>query len=210
MTDRPILFSKPMVQALLAGTKTQTRRVGDRPRIEVGDRLWVREAWRAPKTLDVLRPRDMEPRKSTILFEAGGSIANQDFKGDWRPSAWPADGPDVVQWAGRKRQSLHLPRWASRITLTVTKVRVQRLHDMSDIDAECEGVEWVRSAVPFYFVPYIWPRSITEVGVDEPNTLPHAVLCYAKLWDHINGAGAWEKNPLITAYTFEFMLGNID
>lgn len=210
MTDRPIMFTKPMVRALLAGRKTQTRRIGDRPRIEVGDQLWVREAWRAPKTLDGMRPADMPPRRNTLLFEAGGSIANQDRLGDYRPSDLPHYGSERPEWIGRLRASVHLPRWASRMTLVVTEVRVQRLHDMSAIDAEREGVDWESADPPFYYVPEIHPFSLTAVGVEEGGKLPHAVRCYGKLWDHINGKGAWDKNPLVIAYSFDVLPGNID
>lgn len=201
MTDRPILFSKPMVQALLAGTKTQTRRIGDRPRIEVGDMLWVREAWRAPKTLDVLRPRDMEPRKNTIMFEAGGSIANQDFRGDWRPSNWPIAG-QREDWVGRRRASMHLPRWASRMTLVVTEVRVQRLLELSEEDAIAEGM--VRDDRPGSESFGAWSGGVDYVHGHS------AYGAYRRTWEIINGAGSWKENPFVIAYSFTMQLANID
>ncbi len=129
MKERPILFSAPMVRAILAGTKTQTRRVvkakhlpwldnsvlnfldgkwNQRPLPygQPGDRLWVRETSRAHEI---------------TTKEAEADTPLQDGYGKLRPS-------------------IHMPRWASRITLEVTGVRVERLHDISIADAIAEGV----------------------------------------------------------------------
>lgn len=121
--ERPILFSGPMVKAILAGKKTQTRRLVKAPRgsepshagVDFGcpygqlfDRLWVRESWQC-------------------------NHADQDrSKVNYR-----ADGRDRLLWT----PSIHMPRWASRITLEVTDVRVQRLQDISEEDAKAEGAE---------------------------------------------------------------------
>jgi hypothetical protein len=149
MTDRPILFSAPMVQSLIAGRKTQTRRIinkqaahdaiavfgpkfltlpGNRDLLPVGvipgDRLYVREAWRTWRSADELPPRDLIPH-------------------DGRPLWYEADpfelrtGLDV----GRYRHARFMPRWASRLTLTVTDVRVQRLQDISEADATDKGAD---------------------------------------------------------------------
>lgn len=156
MADRPIIFSSPMVRALLAGTKTQTRRLlkpqpgdMDRPfamedgtwhvtdsrgcnmsplpvRYAVGDRLWVREAFIGARGYD-----DDPPSR----------FGN-------KPIWYCADGaPDREKWwhlSNRLRPSIHMPRWASRLTLTVTEVRVQRLQEISEEDAIAEGAEPMR------------------------------------------------------------------
>ena len=141
MTDRPILFSAPLIRAILRevsapGTgKTQTRRVlKPRPRRTIffdaktagleqfrepayraGDRLWVREAISYDR-LDV------------------------DRDGILPPWYWADGNPDAGDWT-RPKPSIHMPRWASRLTLIVTDVRVQRLQDISEDDARAEGIE---------------------------------------------------------------------
>lgn len=156
MADKPIIFSTPMVRALLAGNKTQTRRVlkvdlregidsifsegrkmwegcswtGDRRetipvRYFSGDRLWVREHWRAANAYDDLSPSAMGGEES-IYYEADQV---------WQTWGWPLPvGPE-----DRFRQAMHMPRWASRLTLIVSDVRVQRLQDISEADAWAEG-----------------------------------------------------------------------
>ena len=154
MKERPILFSAPMVRALLAGTKTQTRRVvkmkshqqieqrddgrdwpwmydGERdadywmacPYGQPGDRLWVRETFRGCRAYEVQGYPPKDWGNKPIWFEADGA---------------PPGRPD--QWASRSRPSIHMPRWASRITLEVTGVRVETLGVISHEDALAEGV----------------------------------------------------------------------
>lgn len=231
MADLPILFSAPMVRAILReienpGTgKTQTRRIikpqptasgtvtlGDRVieaaewqiregkflRINEGDCLYVREAWRVSRTHDQTAPRDLKPRTMTVFFEAGGSIANQDTPGDWKPAVWPEIG-ERPDWAGKFRQAMHMPRWATRITLEVIGVKVERLQDCSEADAIAEGIErasWRSDK----WLNYLHPAG----AFVEP------IQSYQSLWDSINGPGAWDKNPWVAAYTFRPILGNID
>lgn len=213
--DLPIPFSPPMVRALLAGSKTETRRqikdapegfhmdrVGPTgfqwtappgspripftPRYSVGDRLWVREAWRADKSWDAVPPRDIFPI-ARIHHEAGGN-------------AWPD--------AGKLRPSMFMPRWASRLTLVVTEVAVERLKDITHAGALAEGVEMESADPPFYYVPGIWPHSITGVGIEDGKD--HAQRSYFKLWDHINGEGAADQNPWVTVTRFRVIKENID
>lgn len=243
-----ILFSAPMVRALLAGTKTQTRRIltgaCDEPPAFIengavfalnennvpyrwpkthatGDRLWVREAWRTPSSWDDRSPSQLV----ASCIEAG-------YKTAWAPIAWEADGT-TTNWAdwrvkknGRLRASMHLPRAFSRITLTVTDVRVQRLQDISEADAIAEGCD----ARPF---PGPWWQGYISINGD----LMHQVVLgdcppewmidpkkmaptpwldksasdeYRTLWNSINGPGAWEANPWVAAYTFTVEHRNID
>lgn len=192
MAVKPILFSAAMIRALLAGTKTQTRRVipaatwnwnGFRERVGAsyrlnyapGDVLWCREAWRVGKGYDdIAGSKFVSPR---IHYEADG---------------------DRPEWAGRYRHARFMPRWASRLTLVVTEVRVQRLNDISEEDAIAEGCIWDPKKVGFW-VP----------GVEHPNkdfpylSRPTAREMYAALWDTINGSCAWGGNPWVAAYTFE-------
>ncbi len=217
MADRPILFSGPMVRALLAGTKTQTRRfiklqpfidqmgnfcAPDRQgkiwnygqsarglpdinnfaacelRIKQGDRLWVREHWRTGGANDHLAPRALAP--------------------EWaHPIEYFADQTDLRN--GRFRQGMHMPRWASRLTLSVTDVRVERLQDCSEEDAAAEGVK------PWHHGEWF----DAGFGGVESKKVPARTL-YAALWDEINGKGAWEANPWVAVYTFTVQQGNID
>lgn len=211
MTDRPILFSGPMVRALLDGMKTQTRRVlkpqpifadsgwqvgnvvfptGDDVRANtslaryaIGDRLWVREHWRTWGCIDNVAPRDMQ---------SGGLNQN-------RAAIWYEATPNRVQSVGplkheigRHRQGMHMPRWASRITLIVEDVRVQRLQEISEADAEAEG------AYPILVPP-------------DGGGFPY-VEGFRGLWDSLNaGRGyGWDSNPWVVAYTFAVERRNID
>ncbi|RWH31600.1 hypothetical protein [Mesorhizobium sp.] len=229
MTDRPILFSSPMVRALLAGQKTQTRRVLMKTRngtpvemhpdgrsvpfndpkqwgfpyydrstdshdvmflpdyvkglFKVGDRLWVREAWRTTCNIDGVKPRFLDAgHRSKVTFEADPENRNP-------------------LWAfGRLRPGMHMPRWASRLTLTVTDVRVQRLQEISEADAIAEGLRW-RDALQAW-----------TAGGDNWPTFLDPRRSYAGLWNHLNaerGFG-WETNPWVVAVSFTADRRNID
>src|SRR5690606_34593004 len=127
--------------------------------------------------------------------------------------ATPRDGGPE----GKTRVSIFMPRWASRLTLTVTDVRVERLQDCSEEDAIAEGVEtdlWDMAPVARdysrpdgHFVGW-------DIGILPPNTSVDADRVgresYRTLWDSINGAGAWEANPWVVAVTFTVEQRNID
>ena len=208
MADRPIVFSAPMIRALLEGRKTQTRRVMKSHlgpiRFYPDDRLWVREAWRTPdnwnrapaEIVASCQEAGWKQAWCPIQFEADQSRVNW---GDWREHG-----------AGRLRAGMHLPRAFSRLTLIVTGVKVERLHDISEADAEAEGVVWESADPPFYYVPGIFPHSRTAVGIEEPGSSPHAVRSYAKLWEEINGAGSWDENPWVAGISFRVIKANID
>ncbi len=220
MKGKPILFTAPMVRALLAGTKTQTRRVvkpqpfddscagqpmvGHRdlagtfapsvfgscmaklapcPYGAVGELLWVRETWTWPGEGEVLYRAD--PQAEHLVDH------------------WKANGFPVVNW----RPSIFMQRQHSRITLRITEVRVQRLQQISQADAQAEGIERESADPPFYYVPGLCQQ--TAVGVEERQEQPE-VVCYSRLWTHINGAGSWAANPWVWALTFEVINNNID
>ena len=220
MSDLPILFSAPMVQALIRearkpGTgKTQTRRrlaaqaagmhldrvgptgwqftgEGGAPRMpvrirySVGDRLWVKET-------------------ALYWIQNVGPEAGRRSK----VAAFAADGYEL-EAGERWTPSLFMERRFSRLTLIITDVRVEPLQDISRADALAEGVERESADPPFYYVPGVWPHSLTAVGIEEPGGR-HAERCYLKLWDHINGAGSAAENPWVVALTFTAHLRNID
>ena len=148
-----------------------------------GDRLWVREAWRVSKRHDATAPRDlMFERGMTIMYDAGGSRAHDDTGRYVNSPDYPPTRPD---WAGKGRPSIHMPRAASRTTLDITRVRVERLQDITEADAEAEGVDFLRH------VP------------DADETLSARDL-YLILWDSINDARgyAWASNPWVWVVDF--------
>ena len=171
--QRSILFSASMALAVLAGYKTQTRRVvtGEVcPYGLPGDRLLGREGWRTVAEADALPPRELTPAHR-VWYEA--------------------DGLDQAG-AGRYRPGMFMPRWASRISLVVVQVRVERLQDISEADAIAEGIERYPNN-PGRFLSKHRP------GLNYPS----ARAAYADLWDSINGPGSWATHPLVWAITFE-------
>ncbi|CAM5655633.1 hypothetical protein MAUB1S_11397 [Mycolicibacterium aubagnense] len=177
-------------------------------RYRVGDRLYVREAWRVSKRWDETKPSALPIRAMTVMFEAGGSvggIAPYDktkprLLSEYAPDLnWPQTMPD---WAGKPRPAMFMPRWASRITLTITEVRVQRLQEISEQDSLAEGIQHPWNATfPFGLEVY-------ENGYALGYT---AVQAYRALWNHINsGRSGWDCNPWVVAYTFVPKLINID
>lgn len=207
--DRPILFSAPMVRALLDGSKTQTRRVVKRsdewpasavkavmlesrgtalavaadrctygpeiscPYGQPGDRLWVRESWSTHAGFDRYAPSELTHIRSFHYW---------------------ADGHLVT---GKKRPSIHMPRWASRITLEITGVRVERLQDISPADAEAEGIEPQADGIG-------WKRG--PISGDHPNTAKRTAfpkLAYQSLWESINSPDSWAANPWVWVIEFK-------
>ena len=194
MKERGILFSAPMVRALLAGRKTQTRRA---LQTQPASGIWTGRAYR-------------DKAGQTPVFIAGwvtpaadGSTAcicpygvpgdrlwvRESFSGDHMyaaepPSAWGLNDP-IWYWADgnpitgdwtKPKPSIHMPRFASRITLDVTDVRVERLQDISAADCWAEGIS------------------------HSPDVNP--VHEYKDLWDQINGAGSWDANPWVWVVAF--------
>ncbi len=139
-----------------------------RTRYQVGDRLWVREAWRTMTFYDDVKPSDLGGEES-IRYECDKT--QEDW--GWAPS---------VNF-GRLRPGMFMPRWASRITLEVTGVKVERLQDISEEDAKAEGAHM--------------PRALTE---DDGETY---VDGFEEIWTTINGPSSWEANPWVAAYSFK-------
>ena len=200
MKERPIIFSGDDVRAILDGRKRMTRRViahqpneqglwprgtapgdmeSDCPYGTVGDRLWVREA-----------------------FRELGSYQKVDGKLPWRGSpeicVYKADAP----YDGPFRPSIHMPRWASRITLEITEVRVERLQSISEEDAKAEGVQ-ERSHTCGGFGYYESGGETWECECMGWNHSPH-VMEFVDLWNFINGKKhPWAENPWVWVLGFE-------
>lgn len=163
-----------------------------------GDRLYVREEWSTHPAFDGISPRDLK-RGSGIYTRADGLWHNVD---------------DVIGWPfGRRRAGMHMPRWASRITLTVTNVRVQRLQDCSEEDAVAEGIyPWQHEELGTLY-SFERPGDTVYRGrnkIASPAGFDRASHAYCRLWDNINGEGAWDKNPWIVAVSFSVEQRNID
>jgi hypothetical protein len=230
-----------MVRALLAGRKTQTRRVlrarpgmtiadatvdagpafgGIGRRLElpvdklkvpfaVGDRLYVREAWATGSG----------PNGPQISFRATPDFFDIDawdgpnegvgpsFNYDHCPCAhfhhWL---PDILSNDGPWRTPLHMPRWASRLTLTVTGVRVQRLQEITNEDCIAEGVD----IHPNENAPRIGP--VLDDFARKHGLISHYGAQYRDLWDHLNAARGfgWDANPWVIAVSFGVGRHNID
>lgn len=210
MKERPILFSAAMARAIFAGAKTQTRRPIAFPRTRdafvlvesatggwwpyesddgeselcgdgmehpysspfggPGDQLWVREnGWERPE------------RTPKMLREGADT---------WAPYYYDADGiteqeaADLKAWGFKRRPSIHMPRWASRITLEVTGVRGERLHDISAADCRAEGCTGGHGSISGYAY----------------NATPHEHFRHT--WRQINGSGSWEANPWVWVIEF--------
>lgn len=181
--ERPILFNAPMVRAVLDGRKTQTRRICKQAEVEEGDelfscpygkpgdRLWVREAWGIANCwLTYDEPTD-PPR--CIAYRADHAARCFDPEYDVNTDDW---GWDAMKW----KPSIHMPRWASRITLEITDVRVERLQEISRGDALAEGC----------------PFANMSEGPDPRKW-------YTDLWTEINGASSWDANPWVWVIEFK-------
>lgn len=218
MRERPILFSAPMVRAILEGRKTQTRRIVKAkhlPWIENsllnfldgkwnqrpmpygtrGDRLWVREAWQTVDPLEVPENR----RGNRAPFTGSCGLRRIPWVAAYRADGdifHPDDGAPIV-W----RPSIHMPRWASRITLEITDVRVERLHEISETDAMAEGVEPNCAQVDHARCLHSEWRDYLAGADDFPAF--SAVDSFRSLWRSINDAGSWEANPWVWVIEFK-------
>lgn len=204
MIERPILFSGPMVRALLDGQKTQTRRVmkpqpdfydpaGGFP---LGGGRTTSVSWKEnhvePETLRVMSPygrpgdrlwvREAFTRVPASAYRMSEGVQQTVNPGDPYEAAIYAAGWDrsIPKW----KPSIHMPRWASRILLEITDVRVERLNDCSEADALAEGSQH--------------PSLVPLVGVGWSSR-----DMYARLWEHINGAGSWAANPWVWVVEFK-------
>lgn len=224
MKENPILFSTPMVQAICDNRKRMTRRIckhqtwsfselndvnsngitqkKDRsvscPYGQVGDVLWVREAWR-------LVGWNFEQGLMTIEYKDGNMLIckaydlNEDSmwlldqvealetKGYIKPSPTEKDAFVFTDKKLAFKPSIHMPKSAARIWLKITKIKVERLQDISEEDAMNEGVE------------YEWYDQSRNIKIEAAKSL------FKKLWQVINGRESWEANPWVWAIEFEVL-----
>lgn len=220
MKERGVIISGDMVRAILDGSKTQLRRV-IRPTIrsadssfelhqqadaswlplhtfnessfdksgyerpikcplgQPGDRLWVREAFRVHS-----RASDV----ATLVYRA--STRQSWTQATHRVPVALCDRPaEVEKWTG----SNHMPRWASRITLEITRVRVERLQDISEADAVAEGVPPAADLLPDHPGTFLTPKG----------DFASAAVAFQRLWESIYGNDSWQANPWVWVVEFK-------
>lgn len=206
MKAKPILFSTPMVQALLDGRKTQTRRIikasmfdlqlwianksSNNPKIKntcpfgkIGDLLWVRETWR-PDCAIMKKPGSRKITCPAIRFKVGEGRLHLGGK----------DKPQLDRIDGKWKPSIHMPRWASRLTLEVTDIRVERIQNISKKDAIAEGV---LHCVNMFHAEPNWDEDDDE-------------SMFQELWESINGKDSWKANPWVWVIEFKTHKCNVD
>jgi hypothetical protein len=184
MTIRPIIFSQDMVRALLDGRKTQTRRLATSPlrKCEPGDLLYVREAFTFTQ-------------HNLAVYRADA----RDQRGNRWSSIQPGDPQREVKW----RPSIHMPRWASRLTLRVTDVRFQPVKALTTEEAYAEGAiddEWIQ-----------WREDVLCIA-PAGSYIQNERDRFGWLWDSLHPVDGkrWDDNPDIVALTFEVIRGNVD
>lgn len=195
MKERPILFSGPMVRALLAGGKTQTRRVvSPQPTVEKSpDGLWS-AAWNRKYTFSAKTSGEClaywcpygQPGDRLWVREAWARTTV--FSQDWIVYR---EGDNRTDYGGPWKPSIHMPRAASRITLEITCVRLERLHEISDADALAEGITAQSNGR--------YPCQFDDGKVE----CLSPVTAYASLWSSINGADSWAANPWVWVVEFK-------
>ncbi|EFG1160797.1 hypothetical protein NGB65_003780 [Escherichia coli] len=188
MKERGMIFNDEMVRAILGGDKTQTRRIVEEkfygravaaellakhcPYGQPGDRIWVRETYRVHgKATDV----------ATLVYRA--SVRNSWTEQTHRVPVDVCNKPVSEKWT----PSIHMPRWASRILLEITDVRVERLHDMSEADAKAEGA----TPATYKITP---PEAVYRVG-------------FGDIWRSIYGQDNWLSNPWVWVIEFKRIQG---
>ncbi|EPC6248964.1 morphogenetic protein [Klebsiella pneumoniae] len=217
MTERGMIFNGEMVRAILDGRKTQTRRpvkfpvhdknlgcelAGNELAGELsagnylnsafgkpGDRIWVRETFQGPLfDYDLMDSycKDPTPFEKPVfcVYKADGVPA---------PEFYDADDELHCCW----RPSIHMPRWASRILLEITDVRVERLNAISEEDATAEGVPPAGSLLPDYPGTFLTPKG----------DFATAKVAFQRLWESIYGEESWKANSWVWVISFERIEG---
>ncbi|ELY2035097.1 hypothetical protein [Enterobacter cloacae complex sp. zbq_9] len=222
MTERGLIFNGEMVRAILDGRKTQTRRIikdctvgrdsiskfiqiekkfigcypEDVPELireccpygVPGDRIWVRETFQGPlfdfEQMEAYQEDSSKFKKPEFcVYKADGKPA---------PEFFDADDNLHCGW----RPSIHMPRWASRITLEITGVRVEQLKSISEEEARSEGVARLREGFWKHYQPGWTQHQLSARG------------SFATLWDSIYGSGEWDRNPWVWVVEFNRIEGD--
>jgi hypothetical protein len=232
MKERPIIFRDESVRAIIAGRKTMSRRVirdewwrcldpddeDDRATAVLrcpfgvpGDQLWVREAW---GDADVYYQGHVNDCPSVVAYRADYAAVQFNAR-----CPMPVPQRDLVSWnwaALKWRSPIHMPRWASRLLLTVTEVRVERLKQITAADAIAEGatrreqdgrggwsLDWSRVGKLSRFAGGIHPRGQEQPLQSSDVWLGSPQMAFAHAWDALNGKRApWASDPWVWVVAF--------
>jgi hypothetical protein len=209
MIEKPMLFSSPMVKAILAGTKTQTRRVINDANSkctakisELDFNTFIEDSLFEPYYLKIARTSDetthrLFPRKQigdlvwvreTVSYfrQAGGSLQREKtkYKADEK---W--DGNELIKWT----PSIHMPKDAARIWLQITDLRVERLRHITEKDSIKEGVSRYPKSPIYGYKNYL----------DNDGFCLTAKVSFQTLWEKINGKESWDENPWVWKIEFK-------
>ncbi|EBD6603614.1 hypothetical protein ROB40_004139 [Escherichia coli] len=214
--ERGMIFNDEMVRAILGGNKTQTRRIVEEkfygravaaellakhcPYGQPGDRIWVREAWAILGNEDGCSVdwNDNlclgDEKNAARIYRASCEQKPGDYglwsipdDADWKPHTVNE------KFEGGWRPSIHMPRWASRILLEITNVRVERLNDISECDARDEGVPPAGSLLPDHPGTFLTPKGDFAM----------AKVAFQRLWESIYGEESWNANPWVWVIEFK-------
>lgn len=160
----------------------------------VGDRIWVREAYRFPASLDDVSPTGVGEMAVATGYRKPWAPTFYEFTGTFSDGWKGFETTPKVSDAGKLRPSIHMPRWASRILLEITDVRVERLNAISQEDAQAEGME-----LTGWRPTYSDPDSGGEVMTPYDN--------FAELWSSIYGDESWKANSWVWVISFKRVEG---
>ena len=201
MTDRPTIFSAPMVRALLDGRKTQTRRVLKPQPVWDNGAIGIEDdagRWAYCSNTERGFGEGLPRSRFKLPYAIGDRL--------WVREAHAFDSvmvryyaTDDVHELRKKRSPIHMPRWASRLTLTVTDVRVQRLQEISEADAQAEGfpISWDGK-------PYDPPSPQEDIWQG------YGRASMSLYWTSLHGPDAWAANPWVAAISFTVARRTID
>ncbi|SWO44298.1 ASCH domain-containing protein [Klebsiella pneumoniae] len=227
MKERGMIFNGEMVRAILDGRKTQTRRpvkfpvhdknlgcelAGNELAGELsagnylnsafgkpGDRIWVREAYRFPASLDDVSPTGVGEMAVATGYRKPWAPTFYEFTGTFSDGWKGFETPPKVSDAGKLRPSIHMPRWASRILLEITDMRVERLNAISEEDAEAEGID----------MEALYDSQDCYDCIADHNMTgrPTVTGAFKYLWESIYGEEGWKSNPWVWVIEFKRVEG---
>jgi hypothetical protein len=205
---KPMLFSTPMVQALLNGTKTQTRRLVKFPNNYYGGEVY-------PNGRFGLKFESKDDCESQVFWRLNAQInigdiiwVRETFKSTYTVDAndreqfiYKTDSQDMLDFFehSKWKPSLFMPKRACRIWLKVTNVRCEPLQNISVLDSVAEGIEFKTHSVREVGMPKI----VYKLYYAENHWDESPIISYWSLWDKINGKESWAKNPWVYVYEFE-------
>ncbi len=196
MNVKPILFSAPMISALLDGRKTQTRRVVKLSNWMIKAAMtfegaWIDSGFGDDNYMKIKGDDDTAHRLFCPYGQKGDLLwVRENFAYLGNEDDIPIEPRKILYTAtddyeGVTKPSIFMPRHASRLTLKINNVRVEHLQSITYIDAKNEGVSYIK-------------------GDEDPRDL------YKDLWQSINGEGSWDLNPWVWVIEFEVIQQNVD